>query len=65
MVDSNETEADCLSKALSVDTATSPATTAAKDILYSESIPLSKSVKLTLLPKSDNWYCKYNIILKK
>ena len=53
-VDSNEAEADCLSKALSVNTATSPATIAAKDILYSEAIPLSNSVKLTLSPKSDN-----------
>ena len=52
-MDSNEREADCLSTALSVNTATSPATIAAKDILYSEALPLSKPVKLTLLPKSD------------
>ena len=52
-MDSDEKEADCLSRALSVNTATSPATIAAKNILYSEALPLSKPVKLTLLPKPD------------
>lgn len=52
-MDSNEREADCLSMALSVNTATSPDTIAAKDILYGEALPLSNTVKLTLLPKSD------------
>ena len=52
-MDSNEREADCLSTALSVNTATSPDTIAAKHILYGEALPLSKPVKLTLLPKSD------------
>ena len=55
-MDSDEKEADCLSRALSVNTATSSATIAAMDILHSEALPLSKSIKLTLLPKPDNWY---------
>jgi len=53
-VDSDEAVADCLSKALSVNAATSSANIAtAKDILYGEAIPLSNPVKLTLLPKPD------------
>ena len=53
-VDSNEAVADCLSRALSVNAATSSANiAAAKDILYGEALPLSNPVTLTLLPKPD------------